>query len=64
MAVDVRLEPGFSFGKTTASPIQGIVNPGPRPYDVSPDGKSFIVMFPRSHLYFHNGVDIISVKAA
>jgi serine/threonine-protein kinase len=48
MAVDVQTQPSFSNGKTTPLPIENIIDPGPRSYDISPDGKSFIVMLPRS----------------
>jgi Tol biopolymer transport system component len=47
MAVDIlQTQPSFKFGKTTPLPIEGIVSVGPRPYDIMPDGKSFIAMFP------------------
>jgi serine/threonine-protein kinase len=44
IAVDVQTQPSFSAGKVTVLPIGEIVNPGPRPYDVTPDGKYFVVM--------------------
>jgi len=48
-AVDVQTQPTFVPGKTTPLPIQGISAPGsPRPYDITPDGKYFVVMFPKS----------------
>ena len=31
-----------------ALPIQRIVKNGPRPYDITPDGKYFLVMFSQS----------------
>ena len=43
----MQTERSFIGGKTTALPIQGIVSNGPRPYDISPDGKTFFVMLPR-----------------
>ena len=48
IAVDVQTQTTFVPGKSTSLPIQGIVNPGPRPYDVTPDGKYFVVMYPKS----------------
>ena len=50
-AVNVQTQPTFVPGKTTPLPIQGIVippPPGPRPYDITPDGKYFVVMFPKT----------------
>jgi serine/threonine-protein kinase len=46
--VDVQTKPTFVAGKATVLPIQGILNPGPRPYDITPDGKSFVVMLHKS----------------
>src|SRR5262249_2447420 len=51
LAVDVRTQPTFSFGKPTPLPIEGTVQPGPsgpRNYDMTPDGKQFIVVMPAS----------------
>ena len=48
LSVDVQTQPTFAFGKTTALPIEGIVAGGPRAYDITPDGKYFIVMLPAS----------------
>jgi serine/threonine-protein kinase len=46
MAVDVRKSgPGLAFGNPTPLPIEGISGPGPRPYDIMPDG-TFIALFP------------------
>jgi hypothetical protein len=45
--VDIQTQPSFVSGKTTPLPIQGIVASGPRPYDITPDGKYFVVMFPK-----------------
>ena len=44
MAVDIETQHGFRFGKTTALPIEGLVNTGPRHYDITPDGKRFVVL--------------------
>jgi serine/threonine-protein kinase len=46
--VDVQTKPTFVAGKATVLPIQSILNPGPRPYDITPDGKFFVVMLPKS----------------
>jgi hypothetical protein len=48
MAVEVQTQRGFSFGKTTPLPIEGIVNSGSRTYDITPDGKRFLVMVPKA----------------
>jgi hypothetical protein len=46
MSVDVlQTQPSFKFGKATPLPIEAIVSVGPRPYDIMPDGKSFVAMF-------------------
>jgi eukaryotic-like serine/threonine-protein kinase len=48
VAVDIQTQPSFLLGKTTLLPIEGIASTGPRPYDITPDGKYFVVLFPRS----------------
>ncbi len=48
MAVEIQSQRGFAFGKTTLLPISGISAPGARPYDITPDGKYFVVMVPKS----------------
>jgi len=47
-AVDVQTQPSFSAGKTMALPIDRIANPGPRPYDITPNGKYFVAMIPKT----------------
>jgi Tol biopolymer transport system component len=47
-SVPVHTKPAFTLGKQTPLPIQGILAPGPRNYDITPDGKSFVTVFPRS----------------
>jgi hypothetical protein len=44
--VDVQTEPAFSFGKSAALPITGAIQDtgAPRNYDITPDGKQFIVV--------------------
>jgi len=44
VAVDVRTQPSFAFGKPAPLPIDGIVARGARPYDITPDGRQFLVM--------------------
>lgn len=44
----VQTKPAFKAGKPTPLPILGILAPGPRNYDTTPDGKSFVTVFPRS----------------
>ena len=48
MAVDIQTQRGFGFGKTKALPIEGIINGGARSYDITPDGKHFVVMVPKA----------------
>jgi len=48
MSVDVQTNPNFIVLKTVPLPIDGIIGEtGPRAYDITPDGKSFIVMTPK-----------------
>ena len=44
----MRTERGFVAEKITPLPIEGIVTTGPRSYDITPDGKHFLVMVPTS----------------
>jgi Tol biopolymer transport system component len=50
MLVDVETRPSFVFGKPTPLPIKGFWHNGapgnPRGFDITPDGKQFIVMRP------------------
>jgi Tol biopolymer transport system component len=48
MAVDIQTQRGFVFGKIASLPIERIMNPGPRSYDITPDGKYFVVIVPKS----------------
>ena len=43
MAADVQIKPGFTFTEPKALPIE-IENTQARPYDITPDGKQFLVM--------------------
>jgi len=43
MVVDVQTRPGFTFSEPKPLPIE-IENTQGRPYDITPDGKSFLVM--------------------
>ena len=47
-SVPVFTKPAFRKGKPMPLPIQGILAPGPRNYDITHDGKSFVTVFPRS----------------
>jgi eukaryotic-like serine/threonine-protein kinase len=47
-SVEIRTDPGFVFGKVMPLPIEGFVGDGPRPYDVTPDGKAFVMMVPKT----------------
>ena len=38
---------GDLFGKVTPLPIEGIVDTGSRSYDITPDGKYFVVALPK-----------------
>src|SRR5262249_12864462 len=45
--VNVRTQPTFSvIGRPTALPIRGFTGTGPRNYDISPDGNSFVMITP------------------
>jgi serine/threonine-protein kinase len=48
VSVDVQTQPRLVFGQPKPLPIEGIVFNGPRGYDITPDGKRFIVMLPKS----------------
>src|SRR5262249_16026137 len=48
VSVDVQMQPTFVVGKTTPLPIDGIVVNGPQGYDITRDGKNFVVMFPKT----------------
>jgi Tol biopolymer transport system component len=46
-AVDVQTAPAFTFGRSTSITIEGLVpvaNPTLRSFDISPDGKQFVVV--------------------
>jgi eukaryotic-like serine/threonine-protein kinase len=51
-SVDVQTQPSFAFGKQMLLPIEGfILNGGagmPRGYDITPDGRQFLMMLPPS----------------
>jgi Tol biopolymer transport system component len=53
-SVDVQTQPSFVFGKPAPLPIEGILSNGrqgaPRAYDITPDGKQFLVMLPPSEV--------------
>ena len=44
--VDIQTQPAFSFSKSAPPPISGVVQDigAPRNYDITPDGKQFIVV--------------------
>ena len=48
----MQTQPSFVFGKPIPLPIKGIQDSGgqglPRGYDITPDGKQFVVMLPAS----------------
>ena len=49
MAVDVRTQPSFGIGTPAPLPIEGFaIRDGARSYDITPDGKRFLVMLPAS----------------
>jgi Tol biopolymer transport system component len=50
LSVDVQTKPAFVSGKTVPLPIEGIFQfrNGPRSYDISPDGKYFVVMLTKA----------------
>jgi hypothetical protein len=48
MSVDIQTQPTLVVLKTTPLPIEGIIGEtGPRAYDITPDGQSFLVMIPK-----------------
>ena len=46
--VDIRTQPSFAFSKPAPLPIDFLVQRGFRAYDITPDGKQFLVMLPPS----------------
>jgi Tol biopolymer transport system component len=46
ISVDVQTQPSFGVRNAMPLPIEGVTAFGPRPYDITPDGKSFVVIFP------------------
>jgi Tol biopolymer transport system component len=47
VAVDIQTQPSFVIGKATSLPIEGLRSGGTaRTYDITPDGKQFIVTMP------------------
>ena len=49
ISVDVQTQPTFAVVKTTPLPVKGILsNQGRGGFDITPDGKYFIVILPRS----------------
>jgi dipeptidyl aminopeptidase/acylaminoacyl peptidase len=46
--VGVDTTKGLRFVNPRPLPIEGVVNSGARPYDVTPDGKRFVVMVPKA----------------
>jgi eukaryotic-like serine/threonine-protein kinase len=47
ISVHVRSQAGFAFSDPTPL-IEGMLMIGPRPYDIAPDGKQFVAVFPAS----------------
>jgi serine/threonine protein kinase/Tol biopolymer transport system component len=52
MSIAVQTRPSFSFGKATPLPIKSFWHNGapgaPRGFDITPDGKEFVIMVPSS----------------
>jgi Tol biopolymer transport system component len=49
ISVDVQTQPSFVVGKTTPLPVKGIVSNGYRDgFDITSDGKYFVVLLPHS----------------
>jgi serine/threonine-protein kinase len=46
-SVEIHTERGFVSGKIKPLPIQGFVSIGPTTYDIAPDGRSFVMMYPK-----------------
>jgi serine/threonine-protein kinase len=48
ISVDIQTQPNFVVGKTTPLPVKGIVSNQARDgFDITPDGKYFVVLLPR-----------------
>ena len=49
VSVDAQTQPSFAIRQTTPLPIKGFIGLlGARSYDITPDGKYFVVMLPKS----------------
>jgi hypothetical protein len=48
VSVNIQTQPSFGVGNPTPLPIEGIIGFGPRAYDITPDGKAFVVILPKS----------------
>ena len=46
MSANVQVQPSFLVKEVIPLPIKGIYQVEARSYDVTPDGKQFVVMFP------------------
>jgi serine/threonine-protein kinase len=48
MGIDIATEPAFSFGTEQAFGMRGFLDPNSptRPYDITPDGQRFLMVFP------------------
>jgi serine/threonine-protein kinase len=46
MSVDVQLQPGFTASTPVALPIEASLSATLRPFDITPDGKQFVVLVP------------------
>jgi hypothetical protein len=48
VSVNIQTQASFEVRSTTPLPIEGIIGFGPRAYDITPDGKAFVVILPKS----------------
>jgi len=48
VSVNVQTQPSVVFGNPTPLPIEGIIGFSARGYDITPDGKAFVVLLPKS----------------
>ena len=48
LRIDIATEPAFAFGNEQVLGMQGFVSTGGgiRPYDITPDGQHFLMVFP------------------
>jgi Tol biopolymer transport system component len=61
VSVDIQTSSGFVVSKATPLPIDGLQTTGPRPYDITPNGKSFVIMLAKSQIDINKSVEQIII---